>query len=325
MYCKYCGNKITSDTIKCTFCGATIDLDDGGQSFFDDKELNDWQNDGLAYNTQTNIPKTEIMEPLPKDSNFEETFEQTFTKHQSSIGTRASHSHARSKKKKNILDYLNLSNSNKLIIFCIASALVIVLLVVAIIAVLNRGKDNTDNVTQNNSLGYAQQQDNTYAEQNIQQLPNVDNSTVEPKKDSTQKNTIDNMTEIKDIKIFDKDQKEISHSVSAFVDEKGVLYVSLDRVLKHEGYKTGTPNQNDPNRVIYEHKTNGKVIEIEKQTNKMWIKSSGESPIAKNLDGNNFNIEYDTYVPIKSFLVELGYDKDKIKWDSKEKVLYFKK
>lgn len=329
MYCKYCGSRIASDTTKCVSCGANIDLNDGGQSFFDDNELNAWQSDSISYNAQSSVPRTEMREPLPEKANFEEEYEKTFARPQASVSTRGNRSRARSKKKKNVLDYLNLSSSNKLIIFCIASALAIVLLVVAIIAVLNSGDDTTDeNATQNNASGYSTTVNNN-SEQNNQQQPAVDNPTTETRQNETdpknEEDTVKNMTEVKDIKILDKDKKEISHSVSAFMDGNNTLYVSLDKVLKHEGYKNGRPNGNDRNRIIYEHKTSGKVIEIEKQTNKIWITEPGETPETKYLEGNNFNVKDDTYIPIKSFLEQLGYDKDKVKWEEKDKTLYFSK
>ena len=327
MYCKYCGNRITSDTTKCVSCGANIDLNDGGQSFFDDDELNAWQSDSMAYNAQSSVPRTEMREPLPEKSNFEEEYEKTFERPQASVGTRGTPS--RSHTKKNILDYLNLSSSNKLIIFCIASALAVVLLVVAIIAVLNSGDNKADeNAIQNNASGYTQQTNNT-TEQTGQTIPVADDSTTETRQEQAdpknEEDVVKNMTEIKDIKILDKDKKEISHSVSAYIDDKNTLYVSLDKVLKHEGYKNGRPNGNYRSRIIYEHGKSGKVIEIEKQTNKIWIKEPGESGEIKYLEGKSFNVKDDTYIPIKSFLAQLGYDKDKVKWEEKEKTLYFSK
>ena len=172
MYCKYCGSRITPDTTKCVSCGANIDLNDGGQSFFDDTELNAWQSDSMAYNAQSSVPRTEMREPLPEKSNFEEEYEKTFERPQASVGTRGTRSRSRAKKKKNIMDYLNLSSSNKLIIFCIASALAIVLLVVAIIAVLNSGDKNTDETaTQSSASGYTATVDNSaeQTENNVQQ------------------------------------------------------------------------------------------------------------------------------------------------------------
>lgn len=332
MYCKYCGSRIASDATKCVSCGSNIDLNDGGQSFFDDNELDAWQSDSMMRGPQTSMPKTEMREPLSDNTDFEKNYEKAFAAPQVSTGTRASRSHARSRKKKNILDYLNLSSSNKLIIFCIASALAIVLLVVAIIAVLNSGKETTDeNASQSNTSGFTQQvegNDNNLNTDNSQQTtttpPNAETRQDNPP-ELEQEKVEENKTEIKDVKIFDKDGKEIAHPVSAFISEKNILYVSLDKILKHEGYKNGRPNGNDRNRIIYEHKTSGKVIEIEKETNKIWITEPGEAPETKYLNGNNFNVKDDTYIPIKSFLVQLGYDKDKVKWEEKDKTLYFSK
>ena len=157
MYCKYCGSRITPDTTKCVYCGANIDLNDGGQSFFDDNELNAWQSDSMAYNAQSSVPRTEMREPLPEKPNIEE-YEKTLERPRVSTGTRRVRSRRRAKKKKNILDYFKLSSSNKLIIFCIASALAIVLLVVAIIAVLNSENEDTDEV----KTGYTTVADEVY-------------------------------------------------------------------------------------------------------------------------------------------------------------------
>ena len=41
------------------------------------------------------------------------------------------------------------------------------------------------------------------------------------------------------------------------------IYVSIDSVLKEEGYKAGSPNGNDPNRVVYENEQSGKETESE--------------------------------------------------------------
>lgn len=331
MYCKYCGSRIASDTTKCVSCGANIDLNDGGQSFFDDNELSAWQSDIVSYNAQTSMPKTEMREPLPEKADFDEEYEKAFAKPQASVGTRGSYSRRRSKKKKNIFDYLNISSSNKLIIFCIASALVIVLLVVAIIAVLNSGDEATDETTsQTNTSGYTQQTDNATTKQNNnQQTPTeTQNNEIvenEPIKQENTQDILKDKTEIKDVKIFDKDGKEVSHSVSAYIDENNTLYVSLDKILKHEGYKNGRANGNDRNRILYEHKSSGKVIEIEKGTNKIWITEPGEDAVTQWLDGANFNVGDNTYIPIKSFLTKYGYDGNKVKWDEKEKALYFSK
>ena len=331
MYCKYCGSRITADTAKCVSCGANIDLNDGGQSFFDDNELNAWQSGGVSNNAQSSVPRTEMREPLPpspKKADFE-AHERASVRPRASVSVKGSRSHRHAKKKKSIAEYLNLSSSNKLIIFCIASALAIVLLVVAIIAVLNGGEDKSDkNTTQENVTGYTQQTGNN-TEQNTPQ-PAVTEKPAEeqgkaPNNQEGEKAAAENMTEIKDVKILDKDKKEIPYSASVFRDETEALYVCVDAVLKHEGYKDGRPNGNDSNRIIYEHKTSGKVIEIVKQTDEIWVKEPGGTEEIRHLEGNSFSIKDDIYVPIVSFLVRLGYDKGKIIWEEKDKTLYFSK
>lgn len=43
MYCKFCGNHMEDNSIICGRCGSDIDPNDGGQSFYDDEELNEWR------------------------------------------------------------------------------------------------------------------------------------------------------------------------------------------------------------------------------------------------------------------------------------------
>lgn len=292
MYCKFCGEKVDTDTVKCARCGANIDLNDGGQSFFDDKELNDWQSD-MWYGNQTSVPKTKMIEP--SKSNDDE-FNQYNNLMVQGTNSKNANSH---KTSKNISLKLNLSSSNKLIIFCITSALAIVLLVVAIIAVLNsdNGAEN-DNQSSTDTVGYSQQSRDT-------------------------EEILNNMAEIKNIKIYDKDGNEISHSVPGYIDKDYVLYVSVDKILKHEGYKNGKKKDGNKNHILYEHKSNGKTIEIEKGTNKIWITEPDKDTVMLWLDSVNFNVGDNTYIPIKSFLVKNGYEEDKIKWNEQEKTLYF--
>lgn len=73
MYCKFCGSRISLNTIKCGTCGANINLRDGGQTFFEDNELKAWMNDTVEYGNNTNMPKTtEVMKrtSLHKHSNM---------------------------------------------------------------------------------------------------------------------------------------------------------------------------------------------------------------------------------------------------------------
>lgn len=307
MYCKYCGSRITSDTTKCVSCGANIDLNDGGQSFFDDNELNAWQSDSMAYNAQSSVPRTEMREPLPEKSNFEEEYEKTFARPQASVSTRGTRSRSRARKKKNILDYLNLSSSNKLIIFCIASALAIVLLVVAIIAVLNSGNDETTMETTPTNYSTSATDENT-VNSNANEKEPVENSNSNANKGTEDNKTKENeKSEVKGIKVL-IDNKEISHPVSAYiVNEK--IYVSIDRVLKAEGYKAGVKTNYNENRIRYDHSKTSKAIEIEKGTKKIWIRENDESVTTQYLDGANFNEGSDTYVAAKSFFNKIGYSK----------------
>lgn len=296
MYCKFCGNRIADNTTKCASCGADIDLRDGGQSFFDDNELDAWRPDDVR---SINIPKTEMREPLPEQK---ENAGNALKYQQSrpSVGTRSYRSHR--KKKKTLLDYLNLSSANRLIIFCIASALAIVLLVVAIISVFNSGKESTNDDTPQ-ATSYAENTD----------APAMTNAPVlqtEPAILENENNSINTeKEEIKGIRIIINDS-EIKYPVSAYMlDNK--IYVSIDSVLKEEGYKAGSPNGNAPNRIVYENEQNGMVIEIEKGTKSIFIREEDEKPEDvkwQQLDGDNFNEGSHTYVPARSFFALIGYN-----------------
>lgn len=324
MYCKFCGNEISSDMTKCTLCGANIDINDGGQSFFENDELSVWRTGNMSNSSRTSMPKTEMRGALPSQKDDSEK-EYNFEASQENMRKKGVYSRARTKKKKKVSDYLNVSSSDKLIIFCIASALAIVLLAVAIIAVLKSGDENVDEtVSQNETSAYTQQFDEASENGNDnQQNAEVSRDGETTEKETEEDDVLKDKTEIKDVKIFDKDGKEVSHSVSAYTDKTEILYVSLDKILKHEGYKSGIANGNDKKRVVYEHKSNGKVIEIEKGTNKIWITEAGEKAVTQWLEAINFNVGNDTYVPIKSFLTKYGYDGSKITWDEKDKILYF--
>lgn len=310
MYCKYCGSRIASDDTKCASCGADIDLNDGGQSFFDDNELIDWQNENTPFGTKTSVPKTEMREPLPEKNAFEED-EKTFIRPQSSVGARDTYSRRRPKKEKKILDFLNLSGSNKLIIFCIASALAIVLLTVAIIAVLNSGKDesNSDGVQPSYSTSIN-------SESSVDDTNKVVAQNTEKKEDNEE-----DKEEVKGIRILINNQ-EISHPVSAYIISSKI-YISIDRVLKAEGYKNGVKTEYNENRIRYDHTKTSKAIEIEKGTNKIWIRENDEDVDTKYLDGANFNEGSDTYVAAKSFFNMLGYSK--VEYDNSTKTLSISK
>lgn len=328
MYCKYCGNKIDSDTTKCVSCGANINLNDGGQSFFDDNELSAWQSDKVSYNAQTDLPKTELRE----SPSYREPPSYTVAP-QASVGTNASQYSAPSIKK-NILSYFNISSSNKLIIFCIASALVIVLLVVAIIAVLNSGDDTTDinsehqNKTENNDG--SQKAGNENHGQSNDSPTSTETPEKEQKTENTQKQEDSkDKTEITNITIIDKNGNKVDHPVSAYIDENNILYVSLDIVLKYKGYNDGQEYNNaKPNNVKYDNKSNGSIIEIVRGSKDVWTSINGEDIKQHVLEGKIIYENGINYVPIKSFLVEIfEYDEDKIKSENENNnyTLYFSK
>lgn len=318
MYCKFCGSQIIPNATKCVSCGAKIDLNDGGQSFFDDSELNDWKDGSIMQSHQISVPKTEMREPLPDNMNLKKEYEKSIPAPQASINASIPCYIRDSKKKKSLSDYLNLSSSTKLIIFCISSALAIVLLVVAIIAVINSGKDESNTDATQTNYNTSVYEENTNNSDKNTKTDNEFNVTDEKKeKDKEQEDKV----EIKDIKIL-INEKEISYPVSAYmIDNK--LYISIDRVLKAEGYKTGVQTNYNDNRVRYDHEKTSKAIEIEKGTNKIWIRENDEKVQTQYLDGVNFNKDTDTYVPAKSFLNKIGYSK--VVYDSEKQTLIVNK
>lgn len=127
MYCKYCGNRTDSTSEKCAFCGAKINLRDGGQSFFDDNELKDWQEGGFS-DINSSVPKTEIKEIKATPARVRR-------------GARSFQTHKRKKS-----NGLNITNPNRLIIFCIVLVLAVVLIVVSLIAIFNNANDKKKSI-----------------------------------------------------------------------------------------------------------------------------------------------------------------------------------
>ncbi len=112
MYCKFCGSKIDPNTQKCKVCGATIRLTDGGQTYYDEHELDDWS-------------KSPDSKQFPIT---EEVFPEAYGKKPSSAS-----------------DFFNLSNPKNMLIFCIVGGAVILVLVIAILVACfsDRGKEDT--------------------------------------------------------------------------------------------------------------------------------------------------------------------------------------
>lgn len=119
--------------MKCPFCGADINIHDGGQSFYDDNELMDWQTDVKSI-ANTRMPDMDFND-MPPDNTNNFAVEEKKSKHVS----------RRKKKKNKSVNYPSLSNANVLIILCILSALVVVLLCSLILTIpksLNGEGDN---------------------------------------------------------------------------------------------------------------------------------------------------------------------------------------
>lgn len=307
MYCKFCGGRITSDTTKCGKCGADIDLTDGGQSFYDDNELDAWKGESIFENP-TYMPKTEMRDEfIPMSSmasmasadgrgSAGEHNSMPINAGQYSTGRFASSADAPVRRRRKKKGFLRLSGSNRLIIFCIAVVLAFVLLTVSIIAVLRgRNKDENDENPQ----------------QAIEAITDKSNNGAEGKE------------EITDFKIYDADGKEVSHSCPLYMDKDYRLYVSIDKITKHLGYKDGAAKTNV--LVIYEHSASKKKIEIQKYSKYIWVGDEKEKTNQYELEVDSFNVGNETYVPAKSFLSKIGYDENKISWDENTKTLYFKK
>lgn len=326
MYCKFCGNRITADETMCGSCGAPIDLNDGGQSFFDDKELEAWKSERVLQETSVSVPKTEMREPfVPKSlPNDEVVKEDHRTLPQAGVYAAVPYADY-GKKKERKKKSCGVSGSNKLIVFCIVAVLAIVLLTVAVIAIFNGNKEKTESET--SQSGYTMNRDAVSAEKSTPDTSGETSEQETSEQESVESEEVipeilNHKTEMKDIKIVDKNGNEIPYSVSAYIDEQGVFYISLDTLLKYTGYKNGVENGNDSNRIVYEHRSGTKVIEIEKETNKIWITKSGEEAVTKYLDYANFNVGDHTYVPVKSFLGKCGYEENQVTWDVQEKMLY---
>jgi len=262
-----------------------------------------------------------MREPLPEKANFEEEYEKTFARPQASVSTRGNRSRARSKKKKNILDYLNLSSSNKLIIFCIASALAIVLLVVAIIAVLNSVDDTTDeNATQTNTSGYTTTADSTGTDQNNNIQQQQTNQTEPEARDNqtTAQNTNDKEKEpIKDVTIKKGNDVVVEASMLYMID--GVEYVAIYDILKNEGYKDEyIPDDGNPVFDYIKEKNSKRKIGVKIDSTEIWFNTDEDdnAPPPQHLSNIILRIDKKIYVPAKDFLNKLGYKKYKFDKDA---------
>lgn len=138
MYCKYCGGRLTQNSKKCAECGAEIDFFDGGQSYYDDNELDAWQSDSIeSSGANTDMPKTAIIEPgapSRKPSYSPERRRDSYGDRGNARSELARPRQNTAKKKKSFLG--RMSMSTKLIMAGIASAIVLVLVVVAIYGIV---------------------------------------------------------------------------------------------------------------------------------------------------------------------------------------------
>ena len=306
MYCKFCGSRIAPNSDRCASCGANINLHDGGQTFFDDNELDAWQTDSVLENgSNTAMPKTEMTDAMQSDEfGYTQKYKNALgdSRAQSNVDSRTSNS--RTYTNRTLFDYLNLSSANRLIIFCIASALAIVLLAVAIIAVLNSGEETSEDETINS--GYSDTAETESERQGGDNDQNSENDDEDP-----------DHTWIK-IKISVNGEEELS-DITACTDKNSLLYVSMDVLLLAMGYKY---KGNTDDVIIYEYPESGKKIELKKGTKNIKITENNRDNFYE-LEADNFNKGNDTYVPIISFLKACGYGG--ISWDNANNILSFSK
>ena len=300
MYCKFCGSEITSDAGKCVICGAKIDLNDGGQSFFDDFELNAWKSTGGI--PCAGVPKTEMRAALPAtDGNKIEETKALYPG--ASVGERKTRKHS---KKGAIVPRLKLSSSNKLIIFCIAVVLAIVLLVVAILAGVNNVGENEE--------GQAQPQETEVkTETTDQKATTVPNDTQPPKEELPEKKEapIDDgenreWIEIKGVSIT-KDNKPILDEMTTFYDVGGVIYVGIEDILLYEGYKPGEYIEATKSYRFNTIEPSDDVVEVMLDSDTIYLKLISDGGKAQKLNNPMKLFENKVYVPAIRFLELFGY------------------
>lgn len=303
MYCKYCGAKIGSNIRSCPRCNADIDIYDGGQSFFEDGDLDMWKNERIIRGQRTMVPRTEFMEN-ESGSKTDREFSGMQSPTVNTVGKRV---RKRSKSViEKIFDFFNLSASNRIIAVFITLVFIVIFIVAGIIALVNR-ENGEENIGGEES--YSTQ---TPVRSDFNSADTIYEATALPV----------GKEELADIRIFVNDE-EISHPVPAYMSGGSILYISVDRILKHEGYQSGRADEYNPRRVIYENLQTGSIIEIEKDTSQLWIRDLNNSSAAQSMEEAAFNVNSDTYVPAKSFLELCGYTN--IEFDSEKKELSFKR
>lgn len=290
MYCKFCGSKIEPSVVSCPKCGAKIDVHDGGQSFFEDGELSAWKSDNICFENVTSVPRTGIIEQAPMQAGTTNLVSANYSPRRMTNKNR--------KKKRSFVarffDFLNLSNSNRLIAVFIFSAVTIVLLIVGIIAVVNSGKGIEENVLEATPMAQQDLLQQDYNNQTDDISQEVENNQMESAAVDESFGTPVNVT------IIDENGNNVEHPIPSY-NKEGKLFISIDRVLTHEGYNVGQASETDKNHIIYKHSVNDSVIEIQKWTNKIWISTSGGNSEVQTLDEASYNVGTDTYIPIRSF------------------------
>ncbi|MCC8097420.1 MAG: hypothetical protein LIO44_02440 [Eubacterium sp.] len=81
MYCKFCGNHLEDNSVICGRCGSDIDPNDGGQSFYDDEELNEWKESYPLPEMRTIMPTAEISQ----DEEFDDEIYEKMSKEPTTI------------------------------------------------------------------------------------------------------------------------------------------------------------------------------------------------------------------------------------------------
>ena len=282
MYCKFCGNRITSNkSTKCMSCGAEIDLFDGGQTFYDDHELDAWQPQDDASGTVTYMPTTELLDEIRA------------ARRGTPVNSRTNRGAASGS---GVFDALNLSDRKSWLIFCIMSAVIIIALSVAIVIALNSKPNVAD--------------DDDYFGPGLSIITTSDTGTAETTTtgEPAKKELDPAKTQLKKFMIFYDGQPLEEYKVPAYMINE-ILYISIDEVLVHDGYSfKGNQSKNEAYRVMYTHSVSKNVIEIDvdkfTEYKKVWTSFNGNH----NLDGANYYINEKIYVPAESFLKACGYE-----------------
>lgn len=264
MYCKFCGNKI--NTTKCTFCGANINIYDGGQSFFTEDDIAEWKASAAVA-----MPVTEMREnPIP-----------------SSAVRRTP------RKKAGIL-----SGSNKIIALCIGSLIAIVLIAVGISALLNSPdeyKSESDKISKLQFVEYFGAEMGESAAVNI---------AAELKKNKPITTGVEDVWKWAKGKLLDSGKSGNSTATSievAATTVDDILYISANDFLEFEGFKS---RKKDDGKLSFEKNSSGWVVDFlpDPLSKTFWYNTGDKKPKQGELEKDIIKKDDGYYVPAEEFL-----------------------